>query len=154
MASLSHRPADRRSLRVSDAEREAVVDLLRDHCAEGRLTPDELADRIGAAQAARTFADLDELTSDLPKPRRARNDELRDEIARALAAGWRVEWHSDEGAVLMRGKRPNHVLHAVLTLVTGGIWAIAWIAIAIEARERRMLVGLDDAGKVYRERID
>ena len=53
-------------LRASDAERERVARFLRDHAAEGRLTPDELGDRVGAAYAAVTLGDLRALVTDLP----------------------------------------------------------------------------------------
>jgi len=54
--------------RASDAEREAVVARLRDAAAEGRLTVEELAERIDAAYAAKTQAELEPLTEDLPAP--------------------------------------------------------------------------------------
>jgi hypothetical protein len=42
---------------------------LRDACAEGRITPDELAERLGLVFAARTGADLEPLLRDLPRRR-------------------------------------------------------------------------------------
>jgi hypothetical protein len=54
------------SLRVSDAERDAVLHTLGDHAAVGRLTLDELEDRSGRALAAKTRGELATLTSDLP----------------------------------------------------------------------------------------
>jgi hypothetical protein len=53
-------------IRASDAEREHVMDLLRDAASEGRLTFEELADRIAAAGTARTRDELAALTADLP----------------------------------------------------------------------------------------
>ncbi|MCM3921912.1 DUF1707 domain-containing protein, partial [Frankia sp. AiPs1] len=53
-------------LRVSDAEREEVAQLLRQALAEGRLTFTEYDERVGAAYAARTRADFTPLTIDLP----------------------------------------------------------------------------------------
>jgi hypothetical protein len=53
-------------LRVSDADREATVTRLREAGGEGRLTLEELADRVERADAARTRRDLDALTADLP----------------------------------------------------------------------------------------
>jgi len=53
-------------LRVSDAEREATVVRLREAGGEGRLTLEELAERVERADAARTRGDLDALTADLP----------------------------------------------------------------------------------------
>ena len=52
--------------RIGDAAREAAVDLLRDHMAAGRLSLDELDERMAAALAAKTQADLDVLFTDLP----------------------------------------------------------------------------------------
>jgi hypothetical protein len=59
-------------LRASDAEREAVVEQLRRHAAEGRLDPEELEQRVSAAYAARTHGELVPLTADLPYVRRSR----------------------------------------------------------------------------------
>jgi len=51
---------------VSDADREATVVRLREAGGEGRLTLEELADRVERADAARTWSDLEALTADLP----------------------------------------------------------------------------------------
>jgi Domain of unknown function (DUF1707) len=53
-------------VRASDAERDATVNRLRDAATEGRLTLDELTDRIEAAADAVMRSDLVPLTSDLP----------------------------------------------------------------------------------------
>jgi hypothetical protein len=53
-------------LRVSDAERESAVGVLRDHGSAGRLDVEELEQRVGAAYAARTRGELDALVRDLP----------------------------------------------------------------------------------------
>lgn len=57
---------DARLLRVSHADRDRVVELLRDAAADGRLDTDELEERVERALHARTFADLEPLTEDLP----------------------------------------------------------------------------------------
>ena len=57
---------DRPELRVSDDEREATVARLRVAGGEGRLTLEELAERVELADAARTRGELDVLTADLP----------------------------------------------------------------------------------------
>ena len=53
-------------VRASDAERDATVDVLRGAAAEGRLTFEELSDRIEAASNAVMRKDLALLTADLP----------------------------------------------------------------------------------------
>jgi class 3 adenylate cyclase len=55
-------------VRISDEDRTQVVDRLRRHCAEGRITLDEFSDRAGAVYAARTRADLASVLADLPEP--------------------------------------------------------------------------------------
>jgi len=55
-------------LRTSDADRDRVASQLRDHFADGRLTPDELDERLTATLSARTFGDLRRVLSDLPEP--------------------------------------------------------------------------------------
>jgi Domain of unknown function (DUF1707) len=54
------------SLRASDADRDAVVDRLREAAGEGRLEPDELEQRVDRALRARTYGDLGGLLADLP----------------------------------------------------------------------------------------
>jgi hypothetical protein len=53
-------------MRVSDADRERVTARLRDHFAEGRLTREELDERVSAALNAKTVGDLGRLMADLP----------------------------------------------------------------------------------------
>ena len=53
-------------LRVSDRERHEVAEVLREAAGEGRITLEELDERLEATYAARTYADLVPLTADLP----------------------------------------------------------------------------------------
>ena len=55
-------------LRVSDEERHQVAEILREAAGAGRLDLDELDQRLEAAYAAKTYADLVPLTRDLPVP--------------------------------------------------------------------------------------
>ncbi|MER6354523.1 DUF1707 domain-containing protein [Streptomyces sp. NPDC001634] len=57
---------DPRLLRVSHADRDRMVEILRDAAADGRLDIDELEERVERALTARTFADLEPLAEDLP----------------------------------------------------------------------------------------
>ncbi|HTT52070.1 MAG TPA: DUF1707 domain-containing protein [Streptosporangiaceae bacterium] len=54
-------------IRASDADRDRVTARLREHFAEGRLTRDELDERVTAALHARTFGDLRGPLADLPE---------------------------------------------------------------------------------------
>ncbi|GAA0284376.1 DUF1707 domain-containing protein [Streptomyces polychromogenes] len=61
-------PAPVPAMRASDADRERVVDRLRDAVAEGRLDMEEFEERLEAAYKSRTYAELEPLTRDLPAP--------------------------------------------------------------------------------------
>lgn len=98
-------------LRVSDAERQQVVDRLADHFAEGRLDQAEFDERSSRAMNAKTRADLGGLFDDLPEtgapavpelPRRRRRHPILTlvlivlialAVAHVLAwAAWGVPW--------------------------------------------------------------
>jgi uncharacterized protein DUF1707 len=65
---MSSSPAvpEPRNLRASDADRERVANVLRDAAGDGRLTMDELDERLDAVYAAKTYAELEPITHDLP----------------------------------------------------------------------------------------
>jgi hypothetical protein len=54
------------ALRASHADRDRVVDVLSAAAGDGRLTAEELDERVGAALSARTMGELAVLTADLP----------------------------------------------------------------------------------------
>jgi len=54
------------AIRVSHADRDQVVEVLREAAGDGRLTAEELDERVAAALSARTDSDLAVLTADLP----------------------------------------------------------------------------------------
>jgi hypothetical protein len=61
-------PAGRGALRVSHEDRDQVAEALRVAAGDGRLTSDELDERLEKALSARTYDDLAPLLSDLPAP--------------------------------------------------------------------------------------
>jgi hypothetical protein len=130
-------------MRASDAEREAVTARLRDHYAEGRLTNDELDERVSAALSAKTFGELRTLTTDLPGPA---------PVPPRTAA--RPSW---DGPPPWRHRRRPPVplfllIGLLLVLASGGGWAVFgffrlllvfWLAMMLT----RTVIGL-----VYRHR--
>jgi Domain of unknown function (DUF1707) len=59
-------PPAQAELRASHADRDRIVELLRVAAGDGRLTADELDERLEAALTARTYSELAILTTDLP----------------------------------------------------------------------------------------
>jgi hypothetical protein len=54
------------AVRVSDVDREAVVDALREHFFAGRLDVEEFTERVEQAYAARTAGELEAVERELP----------------------------------------------------------------------------------------
>jgi hypothetical protein len=55
-------------MRAADADRQKIADQLKAALDEGRLSLHEYDDRVAQAYAARTYADLLDLVTDLPAP--------------------------------------------------------------------------------------
>lgn len=146
---------DRRVLRASDAERDAVVALLRHHGAAGRLDVDEMSERISQALEAKTLGQLDALLVDLPRDAGPSRDALQPrwgEVARServlpriLLLGlidlyvlmfWMVGGH--QGVTL-----PILVLIVSVVLVVRRVQRVA----AREARRRERALRRDGPGR-------
>jgi hypothetical protein len=92
-------------------------------------------------------------TSDPPAasqtPRKSA-DERKEILGRAIhtqvAQGARVESQGDYQAILVKGHRPNHMLHLVLTIVTLGVWGFVWLGVIAFGGEKRMSASVDDWG--------
>lgn len=54
-------------MRASDGDRDRTAASLREHCAQGRITVEELNERLESAYQARTLGELQQVTADLPE---------------------------------------------------------------------------------------
>jgi hypothetical protein len=136
-------------MRASDADREALTARLRDHYAEGRLTQDELDERVSVALSAQTFGELRALTTDLPGPAVVPPHTA----ARPSWGGpppWRRHYHHRRPPV------PLILLIALfVVLASGGSWAlfgffrlilVFWLAMTLT----RVAIGLAHRRRHYR----
>jgi uncharacterized Tic20 family protein len=147
------------ALRVSDAEREPVIERLKEAYAEGRLDHAEFDMRVHLAMTAKTRADLAAVTSDLAVPPAvpaagvaARTDPTgHDRLLAALAhgSGYFTTFIGPLIVMLTTGRRSSYVRrHAVealnfqltvlaIVVVTFGLgailYAVTWIVAAIAA---------------------
>ncbi|MBD3941641.1 DUF4234 domain-containing protein [Microbacterium sp. NEAU-LLC] len=83
----------------------------------------------------------------------AREAALAQAVVREVAARGRVESQTAHNAIIVTGKRPNHVLHLILTIVTGGLWGIVWIIVALSTREHRLALSVDAYGNIVRQQL-
>lgn len=53
------------------------------------------------------------------------------------------------GIVLAYRRHVSHVFHAIMTVITGGLWAVVWLASALGRREDRIRLEADKWGNVW-----
>ena len=69
-------------------------------------------------------------------------------IARELAAGASLESQTGYNAVLVAGKKVNHILHLILSVLTAGIWLIVWALLVLTNKRRRTVLFVNEDGVV------
>ncbi len=78
-----------------------------------------------------------------------RRDRLMVAVESRVLQGYRVESQTDFQAVLVRGRRVNHILHLLLSIFTCGLWIIVWLALGLFGGEKRDVVRVDEQGGIY-----
>ncbi|MBK5220174.1 MAG: hypothetical protein JJE35_10380 [Thermoleophilia bacterium] len=86
-------------------------------------------------------------------PTKWTDDQRKDMFAQRLrvqtSSGWRIESQTDYNAVLVKGRRPNHLLHLILSIITAGLWAIfVWLPLVIFGGEKRRVLSIDEYGQI------
>ncbi|MCC8340848.1 DUF1707 domain-containing protein [Streptomyces sp. R1] len=135
------------ALRASHGDRDRAVDLLSAAAGDGRLTAEELDERVGAALVARTQGELAALTADLPPaadgaPALAPKDVVRIEQEGASTRrgeGWtvprRMEIRSAWGEVtldLARALITHDTLHIDLDMRAGALRIVTRPGIVVD----------------------
>jgi hypothetical protein len=118
--------ADRPDLRVSDEQRDRVAQEIREHFAAGRLTDEELSDRVQAAYGARTEGELNAVLADLPKLPATRAQQKAEIAQRRHELQRRLLQEAGGGAALF-------VLCSVIWLSSGAhgqFWPM-WVALVV-----------------------
>jgi hypothetical protein len=107
------------NVRIGDADREAIAAQLREHFADGRLTLDELNERLDQTFAAKTRDDLNVVMRDLPHVARPFTDAPAS-LGPAGRSGW--DYGNDTGS----GRRYGRAAFAPLMM-------LAWVALVVGA---------------------
>jgi hypothetical protein len=112
------------NVRVGDAEREATAAQLREHFADGRLTLDELNERLDQTFAAVTKADLNTVTRDLPYSTQAGSFGASAWSGAATSGpmATRSNWDDNNGYGDQGPRRGPHGPFAVFAPLMGLVW--------------------------------
>ena len=128
-------------LRASHADRERVVEVLKDAFVQGRLNKGELDARVGQAFASRTYAELAALTADIPaapperQPARAQNRAPRSHTARDVIIGLVIGLIL--AVVIVFGGLLKYGAFGVLAIPIVAVVPLVLIASAAEQRHSR-----------------
>ena len=89
-------------------------------------------------------------TMTTPEERKAA---LANRIAQAVHRGARVESQSEYQAVVVTGRRVNHLLHFIVGVFTAGLWWIVWVIMAVTGGEKRHIIQADPYGNVLVQKV-
>lgn len=128
-------------IRASDADRDRITARLQEHFAEGRLTRDELDERVATVLHAKTFGELRGVLADLPEPAPAAQAPL----APLAGRPWPARRHRVRLAPLFL----LLLLTAVL-LPPGGWLVLALLKMVLIFWLLAMLAGVLVAGRIRR----
>lgn len=78
--------------------------------------------------------------------KRALDLAVEDQVA---TVGATVVFAGPSGVVLAYRSRVSHGLHAIMTLLTAGLWAVVWLALTLARREDRVRLEADRWGNVW-----
>jgi hypothetical protein len=112
-------------LRSSHADREQVIGTLKTAFVQGRLTQDEFGARVGQVYASRTYAELAEVTTDLPagpagtKPPR--------DPWRATKLAWRAVYAVILPAIVTLILIPGHTTVRVVITTAAVTYLLFWL---------------------------
>jgi len=132
-------------IRASDADRDRVTARLQEHYAAGRITRDELDERVAAVLHAKTFGELRPALADLPEPVPAPAAAPPAAPARRAGPPWPARRH-----------RPRLMPVFLLLLLTavlvssGGWLALALLKVVLIFWLVLMLAGVLVAGRIRR----
>lgn len=108
------------SLRISDAERHQVAELLRDAAGDGRLSMDELDERLETVYRAKTYAELVPVAADLPG--------ARDRLPMAASAELASQAASSRAPARTLGQAGSHTSSGAVAIFGGsdrsGVWTV------------------------------
>ena len=71
---------------------------------------------------------------------------LEKKIILYVSSGWNLDTQTEFAAVLRTGKRLNHILHLLLSLVTFGFWILVWIFLGLINRVSTTTITVDKFG--------
>ena len=78
---------------------------------------------------------------------------LDEEIAAWTAEGWEIAFLAETSAALVLRHRPDHTFHAVVTVLTAGLWLVVWAGAALSAGEERLHIDVDEFGGLFTRHI-
>ena len=113
-------------LRISDAERTEVADLLSRHYGDGRLDQAEFNERLDQAMKARTYKDLNGLFDDLPRLEAADTPAAGRKAPGRKAPGRKAPGAAAVRTAVVRADRgPRRLIHHAVMLALIIVIAVA-----------------------------
>ncbi len=78
------------------------------------------------------------------------DEALADRVALHVTQGYTVKLDTGNQVILSKAVNVNHILHAILSILTGGLWIIVWIIMAMRRAEETTQLKIQD-GKIQEQ---
>lgn len=115
-----------------------------------RYLTEKASDRQARRFHGRSDPEVAELLS--PVSSAERHAALDDAIMACIARGATVEHRREFDAVLRYKPGVNHVVHAILSLLTFGLWLFVWLVLALRSGPVHSKISVDEFGLVIERR--
>ncbi|MAR37482.1 MAG: hypothetical protein CL715_04000 [Chloroflexi bacterium] len=67
-------------------------------------------------------------------------------IAYAIA-GWSIDLEEENLVIVSKQKKISHIIHAIVSLLTGFLWVLFWMALVLRKSELRKVITFDEKTK-------
>ena len=74
---------------------------------------------------------------------------LGEHVDRYVASGHRIESRTDHVVTLVAGRPVNHLLHAILSIFTAGLWITGWVIVTLTGGERTVTLSINPDGSIH-----
>jgi len=77
------------------------------------------------------------------------NENLNQYVQNILvSSNWNIVSQTDSSVILGRSKKVSHIMHFILSILTGGLWLIIWILMFVRKSEQRRSISISSDGKI------
>tara|TARA_B110000263_G_C14881390_1_gene317503 strand:+ start:88 stop:339 length:252 start_codon:yes stop_codon:yes gene_type:complete len=72
---------------------------------------------------------------------------LKEAKIQYVSDGWSIELDDGDTLIVSKQKKVSHIIHAIVSLFTGFLWAIVWIVLILRKSTQKHVLTYDEESK-------